>query len=134
MKIALSSQTQKSLTGHAGHCRKFWVYELNNNEIIDKKFLELSPEQSFHNSSPDDPHPLDEVQVLISGGMGKNLLHRLEKRGIQAVITKETDLDKAVNAYLDGSLVSEEAECHEHEHEHEHGHDHQHDHECQCNQ
>jgi len=117
------------ITEHAGHCRKFWIYETNETEILDKQLLELSPEQSFHNSSPHDSHPLDHVQVLIAGGMGAKLLRRLEAKGIEAVITKEKDLDKAIAAYLDGSLVREEAECHEHEHEGEHKHEQ--GHECE---
>lgn len=131
MKIALSSQNKTAITEHAGHCRKFWIYETNATEILGKQLLELSPEQSFHDSSPDESHPLDDIQVLIAGGMGRGLVERLERKGIAAIVTKETDLDKAVNAYLDGSLVREEAECHEHdgEHKHEGKHHHKHRHE-----
>lgn len=128
MKIAVTSQNKTTLTEHGGHCINFWIYQINEGRIIDKKLLELSPKQSFHNSSPDEPHPLDEVQVFISGGMGRGLARRLERKGIEAVITKETDLDKAVSAYLDGSLVREEPECHEQEHEGEHRHEHHHQH------
>ena len=128
MKIAVASQNQTSITGHVGHCLKFWIFETNETEILAKNLLELSPEQSFHNSSLDEPHPLDDVQVLISGGMGKNLVRRLANKGIEGVITKETDIDKAVAAYLDGSLVKQEAECGEHEHRHEHHHGNRHEH------
>ncbi|MFB2836088.1 NifB/NifX family molybdenum-iron cluster-binding protein [Floridanema evergladense] len=129
MKIALASQNKTTITQHAGHCQKFWIYETKESEIIDKKLLELSRETSFHNSSPHAPHPLDEVQVLIAGGMGRGLAQRLERKGIEAVITEETDLDKAVSAYLDGSLVRGKPECHEHEHEEKHQH--QQGHECE---
>ncbi|CBN55607.1 MULTISPECIES: NifB/NifX family molybdenum-iron cluster-binding protein [Kamptonema] len=131
MKIALASQNKTAITEHAGHCRKFWIYETNATEILGKQLLELSPAQSFHDSSPDESHPLDDIQVLIAGGMGRGLVERLERKGIAAIVTKETDLDKAVSAYLDGSLVREEAECHEHggEHKHEEKHDHKHRHE-----
>lgn len=122
MKIAVASQNKTAITEHAGHCRKFWIYETNATEILGKQLLELSPEQSFHDSSPHESHPLDDVQVLITGGMGRGLVQRLQKKDIEAIVTKETDLDKAVSAYLDGSLVREEAECHEHEGEHKHQH------------
>lgn len=128
MKIALSSQNTKSITGHAGQCQKFWVYDINGTEVSDKKLLEISKEQTFHNSDPDLPHPLDDVQVLISGGMGKNLSRRLENKGIEAIVTKETDLEKTIADYLNGSLIREDAECHEHDHDHEHHHKHQHQH------
>ncbi|MEQ9669574.1 NifB/NifX family molybdenum-iron cluster-binding protein [Coleofasciculus sp. G2-EDA-02] len=126
MKIAVASQNKTSITEHAGHCHKFWIYEIKDNEIIAKTLLELSPEQSFHNSKPNDSHPLDDVQVLIAGGMGKNLVRRLEQKGIEPVITKETDLDKAVDAYINGSLVTENSECHDRKHEHQHRHQHRH--------
>ena len=38
----------------------------------------------------------------------------------------ETDLEKAIADYLNGSLIREVAECHEHDHDHEHHHKHQH--------
>lgn len=136
MKIALASQNKSTITEHAGHCQKFWIYETKESQIIDKKLLELSREQSFHHSSPDAPHPLDEIEVLIAGGMGRGLAQRLERKGITAIVTKETDLDKAVSAYLDGSLVREKAECNEHEgeekHQHQHGHEHRHQHHHEC--
>jgi predicted Fe-Mo cluster-binding NifX family protein len=128
MKIAVASQNKTAITEHAGHCRKFWIYENKDGEMIGKNMLELSPEQSFHNSSGDEPHHLDDVQVLISGGMGRGLVRRLERKRIEAVITKETDLDNAVRAYIDGSLVRVEPECHEHEGEHKHEQKHQHRH------
>ncbi|NET89112.1 MAG: dinitrogenase iron-molybdenum cofactor biosynthesis protein [Kamptonema sp. SIO1D9] len=139
MKIAVASQNKTTITEHTGHCLKFWIYEINENQIVDKKLLELSPQQSFHNISPNETHPLDEVQVLISGGMGRGLVERLEQKGIEGIITKETDLDRAVNAYLDSSLVREEPECHEHEGKHKHqnrhqnrhqNHHHHHHHKC----
>lgn len=130
MKIAIASQNKTTITEHAGHCQKFWIYETKESEIIDKKLLELSREESFHHSSADAPHPLDEVQVLIAGGMGRGLMQRLARKEIEGIITKETDLDKAVSAYLDGSLVRGEPECQEHEHQHRHQHHHEHRHEC----
>lgn len=128
MKIAVASQNKTTITEHSGHCLKFWIYETKDSEIVSKNLLELSPAQSFHNTSGDEPHPLDDVKVVISGGMGRGLVQRLERKGIEAVITKETDLDKAVNAYLDGSLVRIEPECHKDEGEHKHQHQHRHQH------
>lgn len=127
MKIAVASQNTTTITEHAGHCLKFWIYETREREILAKNLLELSPKQSFHDSSADEAHPLDDVRVIISGGMGRGLVRRLEQKGIEALITKETDLDRAVNAYLNGSLVRVEPECHEHEGKHQH-HKHQHQH------
>jgi predicted Fe-Mo cluster-binding NifX family protein len=124
MKIAVSSQNQTNVTAHLGRCQKFWIYDVDNSTIQDKQLLQLTKDQSFRESSRKDPHPLDTVQVLISGSMGHGLARRLESKGIRPIITPETDLDKAVTAYLDESLViitPEEVEQH-HDHEESHAH------------
>ena len=120
MKIAVASQNRKEITGHTGRCRKFWIYSIENDAIASKEMLELAKEQSFHDSSRLEPTPLDDVQVLIAGGMGTGLARRLQEKNIQAILTKETNPDQAVQAFLNGSLKSEPFEPHEHEHGHKH--------------
>lgn len=118
MKIAVASQNRKQVTGHTGRCRKFWVYEVRDGQVVNKSLLELPREQSFHDSSPDAPHPLDGVQVLINGGMGQGMVARLRAKGMEGVVTTETDPDRAVSGYLAGDLPRAEPEqgCGEHHH------------------
>ena len=118
MKIAVASQNRREITDHTGRCRKFWIYEIEGGTIANKELLELPKEQSFHDSSPHDSSPLEDVQVLLAGGMGAGLVRRLENMGIEPLITTETNPDKAVEDYLNGSLVTEAAEPHEHGHKH----------------
>ncbi len=118
MKIAVTSQNRKSITEHAGRCRKFQLFEIEEGRIISKKLVELSKKQSFHESSPHEAHPLDVVDVLISGGMGNGMIRRLGNKGITGIITSQSDPETAVKLYLEGKLQSEEP------HEHNH-HDHQ---------
>jgi len=123
MRIAVASQNRKTVTGHAGKCRKFWIYDTDGAEVLGKTLLELPMEQSFHESHGAESHPLDNVNVLISGGMGAGLQHRLRQRGIDALVTSETDPDHAVAAYLTGTLPLGEPEAHD-GHDHHHGHHH----------
>jgi len=116
MKIAVTSQNRKTITEHAGRCRKFWVFVTENNKIVDRQLLELPKEQAFHESSPHEHHPLDDIDVLITGGMGQGLVMRLERKGIKGLITKESDPEQAVILYLNGSLDSEQP------HQHHQGH------------
>lgn len=111
MKIAVTSQNRRTITEHAGKCRKFWVYDIDQDQVVGRELLELPMEQSFHESSPHEPHPLDVVQVLITGGMGPGLQHRLAAKGITALITPETDPDQAVAGYLRGALVVGAGSC-----------------------
>lgn len=120
MKIAVTSQNRKTITGHAGKCRKFWIYEIGDSEVKSKSLLELPIEQSFHESHGRS-HPLDNVQTLITGGIGQGLVRRLSANGVKGLITSETDPDKAIADYLSGTLITLAPESHEHvDHSHHH--------------
>ncbi|KAA3629023.1 MAG: nitrogen fixation protein [Bacteroidetes bacterium] len=124
MKIAVCSQNRKEVTGHAGRCRKFWVYNIGNNQISEKELIELPKEQSLRElaqSPVNDPtfiHPAYAADVLITGGMGMGLFNRLGLAGTKGIVTTEKDPDSAVNLFLNGKLPMEEP------HRHGHGHDH----------
>jgi len=141
MKIAVTSQNRHEITGHAGKCRKFWIYDVVEGlpgEIKGKELLELPKEQSLHEHRGPNHPVLDAVQVLISGGMGQGMQRRLTGYGIRGIITQETDPDTAIRAFLEGSLTEEASGCSDHDHEHgdghgpEHGREHGHDHQCSC--
>jgi predicted Fe-Mo cluster-binding NifX family protein len=128
MKIAVTSQNRREVTEHAGMCRKFWIYEIENAQTMSKTLLELPKEQLFHESSPMAPHPLDDIAALISGGMGQGLVRRLAAKGISAIVTSEKDPDAAIAALLAGRLAPREpgegCQCghgHDHDHHHHHG-------------
>ena len=123
MKVAVASQNRKIVTGHAGKCRKFWIYDIEAKSVKDKQLLELPREQSFHEFRGAKPHPLTGVRVLITGGMGEGLARQLASMGIEGLVTTETDPDHAVAAYLQGSLPPGSTEAHS-GHDHPDGHDH----------
>ncbi len=124
MKIAVTSQDRKTVTAHAGMCRRFWIYAVDDGQQTGAKtLLELSKEQSLHESHGTGPHPLDAVDVLIAGGMGSGLADRLARQGIRALVTAETNPDSAVAAFVAGRLETLAAQCRE-------GHGHHHDHGC----
>ncbi len=118
MKIAVASQNRKTVTDHAGKCRRFWIFRLDGTRLADKYLLELPMHQTLHASPHDAPHPLDTVNVLICGGLGAGLQQRLKQKGIQAIATPETDPDRAVAAWLVGTLEELPAELHDHAHLH----------------
>lgn len=120
MKIAVASQNRKSVTGHTGKCRKFWIYEVAARKITGKTLLELPREQTLHEHHDAESHPLAGVQVLITGGMGEGLARRLAGMGIEGLVTTESRPEQAVEAYLAGTLPLGQPETHS-------GHDH-HDH------
>lgn len=126
MKIAVTSQNRKTITEHAGKCRKFWIYNIQNQQVIGKDLLELPLEQSFHESAqtagPQAAHPLDGTSLLIAASAGRGLQLRLAQKGIQLAVTTETDPDRAVTAWLDGTLPLVTEPPHDCDSRHEHPH------------
>ncbi len=120
MKIAVASQNRRNVTDHAGRCRRFWIYEIGQNRVVRKDLRELPISGSFHETPAGTPHALDDVGVLISGGMGAGMRRKLDARGITGVVIAGTDPDTAVAAYLAGTLanvtseVSHECSCDDH--------------------
>ena len=104
LRIAVTSQNRKTVTEHAGKCRKFWIYDVRQGQVTGRTLLELPIEQSFHESPAGQAHPLDAVDVLITAGIGSGLQQRLQQSGIQSVVTSEEDPDQAVAVFLAGEL------------------------------
>mgnify|MGYP000960687661 CR=1 FL=1 len=105
LTIAVSSQNRRTVTDHAGKCRRFWVYAVRDAEVLGRRLVELTGDETFHARGMLSPDPLAGIDVLIAGGMGSGLHERLRQRGVMAVATRETDPDRAVSAWLDGSLA-----------------------------
>ena len=122
MQIAISSQNRKTITSHAGKCRNFWVYDIEQGQVRDKRLVELPIEQSFHASHQQFAAPLASINVLITGSMGNGLYLRLKSQGVLPVVTAEENPDEAVRAFLAGALTALPSVPNNHCHEHDHAH------------
>jgi len=100
--IAVTSQNRKTVTGHTGVCRKFWLYPVHNGLVGERRLHELAKEESFRAFPGGMPPGLEGIQVLISAGMGQGMMMRLQRLGVMPWITTETDPDAAVQAFLRG--------------------------------
>ena len=58
MQIAVTSQNRKTITEHAGKCRKFWIYDVEKGVLTGKRLVELSIDQSLHASAGQLAEPL----------------------------------------------------------------------------
>jgi predicted Fe-Mo cluster-binding NifX family protein len=120
MQIAITSQNRRSITGHAGKCRNFWIYEIQQGKLQGRRLLELSQDDTFHASHHDISDELSEIGVLITAGLGNGLYLRLLQRGILPIVTADEDPDHAIDAYLNNTLeplsVVHNNDCHDHAH------------------
>ena len=102
MKVAVTSQNFRTVTGHAGKARRFLVFEAEGGDVREVERLDLPKETSFHELPGDAPHPIDGVDVLVTGGCGQGFVARLARRGIRVVATGETDPATAVRLLSTG--------------------------------
>lgn len=115
MKIVVTSQNRKTITPHAGKCRRFWVYEVELMKVQQKALIEVDMEQTLH-MHHSGPHPLDGMNVFITASMGAGMVGRLSKQGILPLVTTAQDPDEAVEAFLQHRLPVVQASVHSHHH------------------
>lgn len=125
MRIAVTSQNFRTVTGHAGKSRRFLVFEAQPGTTPHElERLDLPKEMSFHEFHGDGAHPVDGVDAVITGSCGAGFARRLAGRGIQVAVTQLQDPLAAVQAYASGQLAPVDP-AHMAGHDH-HDHDHSH--------
>lgn len=105
MRIAVTSQNLRTVTGHAGKARRFLVYESSaSGEVREVARLDLPLGQAMHSVVDGAPHPLDAMDVLITASCGDGFIRKMAQRGVRVILTGEEDPETAVHAYLFGHL------------------------------
>ena len=113
MKIGVTSQNFRTITGHAGKTRRFLIYTPDDKGMpAETDRLDLPKEMSMHEFRDAD-HPLDELDVLITGSCGEGFVRRMAAKGVMVVATSETDPIQAAAAVLAGNSLPP-AEPHAH--------------------
>lgn len=128
MRIAVTSQNFRSITGHAGKARRFIVFDTAGGEPREVERLDLPMELSIHEYHGDD-HPLFALGLaaLVTQGAGQGFVQRMARHGIRVHATSETDPLTAVARILAGEPLPE-APPHDDDHAHGGGHGHRHAH------
>lgn len=108
--VAVTSQNKKTIFEHAGKCRNFFIYTIDNNEIADKRLLMLSEEETLHNffhqgnSNSTVSSSLFDIDILLTRGIGEGAIQKLAQRNIACYKIEETDPDTAINKLISGTL------------------------------
>lgn len=114
MKIAVASDDGQAISAHFGRTRGFIIYDVDGKNV---KAREYRPntftghvrglEHAGHEVDRHGPvlSALADCAMVISHGMGKRMYDDLRNAGIQSLITDETDIKAAVEAYLRGELL-----------------------------
>lgn len=126
MKIGVSSQNFRTITGHAGKGRRFIIFEAPDcADVQEIGRLDLPKEMSLHEWNGQGEHPLFELDYLITSSCGDGFINKMSNRGVMVRVTSETDPIAAAKALLAGTLPEGAPHVHDHDHEHHHhGHHH----------
>jgi predicted Fe-Mo cluster-binding NifX family protein len=101
VKVGVTSQNFRNITGHAGKTRRFLVYETRESNVSEIERLDLPKEMAMHEFRGVH-HPLDDLDALITGGCGEGFVRRMSTRGVRVVATSEKDPMKAVRDLVSG--------------------------------
>jgi predicted Fe-Mo cluster-binding NifX family protein len=102
MRIGVTSQNFRTVTGHAGKTRRFLIYEADaGGSPREVERLDLPKEMSLHEHHGDD-HPIYGLDAVVTGSCGAGFVQRLARFGVRVVATSETDPATAVAALAAG--------------------------------
>ncbi|MCK5697422.1 MAG: nitrogen fixation protein [Gammaproteobacteria bacterium] len=100
MKIGVTSQNFRTITGHAGKTRRFLIYSENEkNTWIESERLDLPKDMSMHEFKGTQ-HPIEAVDVLITAGCGQGFINKMNLSGVTVLTTSETDPLSAIKLYI----------------------------------
>ena len=124
MKIACITDDGRTISQHFGRAPYYAVLTVENGQIVKRElrdklghahFVGQEAEHAHGQRHGYDPASQDrhtrmaasiaDCQVLLCRGMGWGAYESMRQYGIQPIITDIANIDDAVQAYLDGSIV-----------------------------
>lgn len=106
MKIAIATDDYHTVSGHAGQARCWLLHDCTpETGAGPAERISLERPQVFHHWDSDAPHPLDGIEIIIARSAGDGFLRRMEKRGVNVLLTSETDAGTALQRVLAGEAL-----------------------------
>lgn len=134
MKIAFVTDDGKTISRHFGRATHYAVVTVENGQETGR---EMRPKLGHHHFAGEEhPHEhhdssqgsglepaaqdrhnrmlaaIDDCQVLVGGGMGTGAYRSMQAANIKPYITDYDQINDALQAYLDGSLVDHREKLH----------------------
>ncbi|MEX2115814.1 MAG: NifB/NifX family molybdenum-iron cluster-binding protein [Bacteroidota bacterium] len=128
MKIAVATEEGTRISSHFGRSPFFAIFEIEDKEIVHQTMRKNT--FTHHSRGTHDGHDhessggghshdsvatgLGDCAAVISRGMGRRAFDDLSARGIEMIVTDETDVLRAVELYISGGLENRTERLHEH--------------------
>ena len=106
MKIAIATDDFTQVSGHAGQARHWLLYDCQPGDgTAIAQRIELERREVFHHWDSDAPHPLDTAEIIVARSAGDGFLRRMQNRGVDVLLTSETDATVALGRILAGEAL-----------------------------
>lgn len=118
MKIAFASDNGRNISAHFGRAEFYVIVEIGDGReqtrrLVSKESTSCNcshEEGHAHSTHEDGKHkaifePIKDCQVLIAGGMGRGAFLRLQKMGLQAMLTAHEAIEDALADFMAGRLT-----------------------------
>jgi predicted Fe-Mo cluster-binding NifX family protein len=130
MKIAVVTEDGVTISRHFGRAPYYIVLTTEYGKVIGREQREKVAhgrgegghvhvegeahgfDEASRNTHNRMAEPILDCQVLLARGMGQGAFQGLTQAGIQPIITDIANIDEAVAAYLDGTLVDHPERLH----------------------
>jgi predicted Fe-Mo cluster-binding NifX family protein len=125
MKIAFITDDGKTISRHFGRAGHYLVVEIEDGEEVSREMRDKLGHSHFHNAGDHHTHDqqgqsgtsaeshgkhvsmaevISDCKALVCGGMGMGAYQSMERLNITPVVTQETEIEAALEAYLKGDL------------------------------
>ena len=107
--VAITSQNKKTVTKHAGECKNYLIYTIEEYKVTNKIILELQENETlkytFHIDQNENPkNSLFDVDIILTRSIGRGGVNRLAKQNVIAYIIEEKDPEMAIEKLIKGTL------------------------------
>ena len=120
MKIAIPTDDKTTICPHFGKTAGFIVYSIEDRAILETEYRQNTftghaqrhHDENHHGGDHHHSHAailqaLGDCQIVIANGMGRRLYNDFEEWKIQVFITRENNLENAIEAFLNNTLDSD---------------------------
>lgn len=109
MKIAIATKQFREVSGHAGQCRHWLLYDLSAHRagrlLPAPQPVELQREEVLHTFADDRAHPLDGIDLAVVASAGDGFIRHMKKRGCDVLLTGESDPATAITRIVAGEAL-----------------------------
>jgi predicted Fe-Mo cluster-binding NifX family protein len=131
MKIAIVTDDGKTVSAHFGRASHYMVVTIEQGKIVSREMRNKLSHNHFagesHVHEPGQSHGFDQAsqdlhaqmadsihdcEAMLCQGMGRGAYESLRSLNIRPILTNIAEVDKAANAYMDGSMIDHTERLH----------------------